>query len=153
MVKSILRKVILGLMALMCILTLCFTIIGLRGYGHDYYGTKTALNGFDMLAMQESYFITGSSFQWALVLYGMFSIMELLMAIPAIIFACINIKNEKTAFKVLVFVFSMVIAGLYMLEGIVLVIVFNSITKNYYASLIETACFVPIILQVIFVVG
>ncbi len=131
MVKSVLRKVILGIMALMCILTLCFTMIGLRGF--------YSINGYDCLYYFGRY--------WMETIVGIGTIIEILMAVPVIIFACINIKKEKSAFKVLVFVFSMVIAGLYFIDGIIVVSI-EGLTRDH-----ETGFFVPLILQVVLMVG
>ena len=141
-----LKKGIVAALALMSLLTLCFSLIKVD---LPYYPSE---NGFDMLSFESDY-ISGD-YKWGATMLGVCSVLELVFACIAI---CLSIFNfvktkESKAINTGIVGGAIAVAVLYLVEGIVFKAVLGS-TVSGLKEYLSTVAFVPMIIIGVFVVA
>ncbi len=142
------KRLILSLIALsMAIITVCGLAAQLAGITDPYYGVSYGENGFTMLGFTS--WIIPEDFSWAIYLMGSFSIVQLLVGAPAIIFSIISIfafskKGARTCCTVFM-ILCLIEQLMYLVQGII----YCSIAGAMYAYAFTTLSYVPLIFGVL----
>lgn len=141
---SLIKSGIIALLAFMSLMTLSFSLITISS-GSVFYSDT----GFSMLDF-ESQLIT-YDYEFGAVLLGLMSLTMLLASLAAMGLSVFNfiLKDHKIMFDIIVLIITGVIAVTYMFMGIIYVAVFvESYGTSLYAK-VTTACYVPLILDLL----
>ena len=146
-----LRKLVICCIAFaMGLVTLCGLDAAL--VSQNYYGISTfADTGFSVMGFR-TFFIEDGGFEWATTLMGVFAILQLVVAVAALVLSVLALLvfKGKTAYGIcksfIITCFCFLIW--YMIEGIV----YSSIAGGYYIGL-TTLAYVPLIFGVLLFVA
>ena len=137
------KKAIFAVIAIMTLLTLCFTLLKLDA---RIYGYSFKENGFNLLDFDSKFT------DWAGTVYGILSIIELVVAVSVIVLSVINFFTDKFKLGNIIIACAISVAVAYMVEGIVFKAVYNKYQGDgLLDDYLSTAAFVPMILQTVFV--
>ncbi len=148
-----LRKLVICCIAFaMGLVTLCGLAAALASWSYYEYGMSTfADTGFSVMGFR-TFFIEDGGFEWATTLMGVFAILQLVVAVAALVLSVLAlfVFKGKTAYSIcksfVVTCFCFLIW--YMIEGIV----YSSIAGGYYIGL-TTLAYVPLIFGVLLFVA
>ena len=146
-----LRKLVICCIAFaMGLVTLCGLAAAL--VSQNYYGISTVADtGFSVMGFR-TFFIEDEGFEWATTLMGVFAILQLVVAVAALVLSVLALLvfKGKTAYGIcksfIITCFCFLIW--YMIEGIV----YSSIAGGYYIGL-TTLAYVPLIFGVLLFVA
>lgn len=146
-----LRKLVICCIAFaMGLVTLCGLAAAL--VSQNYYGISTVADtGFSVMGFR-TFFIEDGGFEWATTLMGVFAILQLVVAVAALVLSVLALLvfKGKTAYGIcksfIITCFCFLIW--YMIEGIV----YSSIAGGYYIGL-TTLAYVPLIFGVLLFVA
>lgn len=146
-----LRKLVICCIAFaMGLVTLCGLAAAL--VSQNYYGISTVADtGFSVMGFR-TFFIEDGGFEWATTLMGVFAILQLVVAVAALVLSVLAlfVFKGKTAYSICKSFIITCFCFLcwYMIEGIV----YSSIAGGYYIGL-TTLAYVPLIFGVLLFVA
>lgn len=148
-----LRKLVICCIAFaMGLVTLCGLAAALASWSYYEYGMSTfADTGFSVMGFR-TFFIEDGGFEWATTLMGVFAILQLVVAVAALVLSVLAlfVFKGKTAYSICKSFIITCFCFLcwYMIEGIV----YSSIAGGYYIGL-TTLAYVPLIFGVLLFVA
>lgn len=137
----------------MGLVTLCGLAAALASWSYYEYGMSTfADTGFSVMGFK-TFFIEDGGFEWATTLMGVFAILQLVVAVAALVLSVLAlfVFKGKTAYSIcksfVVTCFCFLIW--YMIEGIV----YSSVAGGFYIGGLTTLAYVPLIFGVLLFVA